>query len=62
MPNVYVYAFERPVEKKRELVKNITEATCKAYDVSPDSVIVYIFDVPKENAAHAGVLISDSEC
>ncbi len=62
MPNVYVYAFERPVEKKREIVKRITAATCEAYDVTPESVIVYIFDVPKENAAHAGILVSDSEC
>ena len=53
MPNVYVYAFERPIEKKRKIVKSITEATCKAYDVAPETVCVYIFDVPKENAAHA---------
>ena len=62
MPNVYVYAFERPIEKKREIVKSITDATCKAYGVPPEAVIVYIFDVPKENAAHAGILVSDSEC
>ena len=62
MPNVYVYAFERPIEKKRQIVKSITEATCKAYDVPPETVCVYIFDVPKENAAHGGVLESDREC
>ncbi len=61
MPIVYVYGFERPVEKKREIVKGITEATCKAYDVPPETVAVYIFDVPKENAAHAGILESDRE-
>lgn len=61
MPIVYVYGFERPVEKKREIVKGITEATCKAYDVPPEIVTVYIFDVPKENAAHGGVLESDRE-
>ena len=61
MPVVYVYGFERPVEKKRKIVKGITEATCDAYDVPPEAVVVYIFDVPKENAAHGGVLVSDSE-
>ena len=61
MPIVYVYGFERPVEKKREIVKGITEATCKAYDVPPEIVTVYIFDVPKENAADGGVLESDRE-
>jgi 4-oxalocrotonate tautomerase len=62
MPNVYIYAFERPIEKKRQIVKSITEATCKAYNVPPETVCIYIFDVPKENAAHGGILVADSEC
>ena len=61
MPEIHVYAFERSIEKKREIVKGITEATCKAYGVSPEIVTVYIFDVPKENAGHAGVLEADRE-
>ena len=59
MPVVYVYGFERPIEKKREIVKGITEATCKAYDVPPEIVTVYLFDVPRENAGHGGILESD---
>ncbi len=59
MPVIYVYGFERPVEKKRQIVKSITEATCAAYDVEPETVTVYLFDVPKGNAAHGGVLVSD---
>ncbi len=59
MPVIYVYGFERPMEKKREIVKSITEATCAAYDVPPETVTVYLFDVPKENAAPGGVLVSD---
>ena len=61
MPVIHVYGFERPAKKKREIVKGITEATCKAYDVSPDIVTVYLFDVPKENAAHGGELVTDTE-
>jgi 4-oxalocrotonate tautomerase len=61
MPVIYVYAFERPIEKKREIVKGLTEVTCKAYDVPPETVTVYLFDVPKENAAHGGVLVADAE-
>lgn len=61
MPNIYVYGFERPIEKKRELVKGLTEATCKAYDIPPEIVTVYVFDVSKENAAHGGILESDRE-
>ena len=61
MPIIHVYAFERSLEQKREIVQGITEVTCKAYDVPPEIVTVYIFDVPKENAAHAGVLASEAE-
>lgn len=61
MPVIYVYGFERPVEEKRQIVKGITDATCEAYDVPPETVTVYIFDVPRENAAHGGVLVSDTE-
>ena len=61
MPVIHVYGFERSVEKKREIVKGITEATCKAYDVSPEIVTVYLFDVPKENAGHVGKLVIDTE-
>ncbi len=61
MPIIHVYGFERPVEKKRQIVRSITEATCEAYDVPPETVTVYIFDVPKENAAHSGELVHDTE-
>jgi len=61
MPVIYAYAFERSIEKKREIVKGLTEVTCKAYDVPPETVTVYLFDVPKENAAHGGVLFADAE-
>ena len=61
MPTIHVYGFERPIEKKRKIVEGITEATCKAYGVTPEIVGVYIFDVPRENAAHGGVLASEAE-
>ena len=61
MPVISVYGFERPVEEKRQIVKGITDATCEAYDVPPETVTVYIFDGPRENAAQGGVLVSDTE-
>ena len=61
MPIIYVYGFERPVEKKRQIVKGITDATCEAYGVPPETGTVYIRDVPKEHAAHGGVLVSDMD-
>lgn len=59
MPFIHVYGFERPVEKKRELAKELTAAMCKVYGVAPEIVTVYMFDVPKSNAAHAGILEFD---
>ncbi len=61
MPVIHVYAYERSQEKKRQLVKEVTEAVCRSYAVEPEIVTVYIFDVPKENAAHGGVLASDAD-
>ena len=59
MPIVYLYAFKRPVARKRKVVKGLTDAVAKAYGVPKEIVTVYLFDVPRENAAHFGVLASD---
>ena len=62
MPFIHVYAYEgRTIDQKRRLVKGITEATCAAYGVPPETVHVYIFDQKKSDAAHAGVLASDED-
>lgn len=61
MPVIHVYGYPRSVEKRRELVRGITEATCKAYEVAPEIVTVYIHDVAKDHAGHAGVLASDDD-
>ena len=61
MPIVYVYGLEgRSIERKRRLVKGVTEAVCDAYDVPADIVTVYLFDQPPENCGHGGVLVADS--
>lgn len=61
MPIVYLYGFKRPIAKKRQVVKRLTDAVVKSYDVPKEIVTVYIFDVPRENAAHFGVLVSDHD-
>lgn len=60
MPFVHVYAYDgRTVDQKRALVRGVTDAICRAYDVEPETVQVYIFDHPRDSAAHAGVLAID---
>jgi|ETN01SMinimDraft_4_1059930.scaffolds.fasta_scaffold434780_1 4-oxalocrotonate tautomerase len=60
MPIVTVAALEgRNVDQKRSLVKDVTEAVIKNYNVAPDSVTIIIQDLSKENLAQAGKLKLD---
>jgi len=60
MPEVYVYAVEgRSLEQKRALVKDITEAVAKNFNVGADAVMVQIVESSKENKAKGGVLFSE---
>ena len=60
MPLVTMKTLEgKTVEQKRALVKDITEAVVKNFEVSPTSVTIDIVDYSKENLASAGVLFAD---
>ena len=60
MPEIYVHAIEgRSIEQKRALVKDITDAVVKHFDVAPDRVMVQIVESPRHNKAKGGVLFSD---
>jgi 4-oxalocrotonate tautomerase len=60
MPTVVVEADEgRTVEQKRGLVRDITEAVCKNFDVPPQSVTILIHEQKKENRGKAGKLAID---
>ncbi|MFC2011078.1 2-hydroxymuconate tautomerase [Chloroflexota bacterium] len=61
MPFVIIEAFEgRTVEQKRGLVKDVTEAICKNFEVNPDAVSILIHELKRENLGKAGKLTSDS--
>lgn len=61
MPLVTVKAVEgKTIEQKRGLVKDITEAVVKNFKTEPESVIVDIVDLSRENVAKAGKLFADS--
>ena len=60
MPTVIIEADEgRTVEQKRGLVKDITDAVCRNFKVSPDSVTIFIHEGKKENRGKAGKLAID---
>lgn len=56
---IKVFAFPRPVEKRREAARTLSAAATAATGWAGKDVIVYFFDVAPDAAAHAGVLQSD---
>ena len=61
MPTVSVVALEgRTVEQKRALVKDITEAVVKNFNVNSEQVTVVIHEITTENIAKDGKLFLDS--
>ena len=60
MPVVTIEAKEgRTVEQKRGLVKDVTDAVCRNFNVGPELVTIFIHEVKKENMGKAGKLASD---
>ena len=60
MPLVTVKAKQgRTIEQKRALVKDITEAVVKNFNVPPEAVMIDIVDYSEENLAKAGQLFID---
>lgn len=60
MPLVVVNADEgRTIEQKRGLVKDITEAVCKNFNVKPETVSILIREGKKENRGKGGKLAID---
>jgi 4-oxalocrotonate tautomerase len=60
MPEVYVHAVAgRSLDQKRALMKDITDAVVKNFDVPADAVLVEIVETAKENKAKGGALFSE---
>jgi 4-oxalocrotonate tautomerase len=60
MPEVYIHAIEgRTKEQKRALIKDITDAVVKNFDVTADAVLVEIIESSRDNKAKGGVLFSE---
>ncbi|HXP30078.1 MAG TPA: tautomerase family protein [Stellaceae bacterium] len=60
MPEIVIYAMEgRTIDQKRALVKDITGAVVRHFEVDPEAVIVQIVEAPKTSKARGGVLFSE---
>jgi len=49
----------RDLEKKREIVKEVTDTLTRVMNIAPESVWVILEEVPKEHWGAAGALASD---
>jgi 4-oxalocrotonate tautomerase len=60
MPEVYIHAVEgRTKDKKRSLIKDVTDAVVKNFGVTADAVLVEIVETSRDNKAKGGVLFSE---
>ena len=60
MPEVFIYAIEgRTLDQKRGLVKDITDAVVRNFNVTADAVMVQIVESPKTSKAKGGKLFSE---
>jgi 4-oxalocrotonate tautomerase len=60
MPEIVVYAIEgRSLDQKRGLVKDITDAVVRNFDVPAEAVVVQIVESAKSSKAKGGILFSE---
>ena len=60
MPFVEIVGPEEiDIDKKREMVKKVSEIVAEAYDLPTMSLSVIVQGLPDENVAYGGQLISD---
>jgi len=60
MPQVTIKCVEgRTIDQKRGLVKDITEAFIKHFDVGGDHLVIEIIEFSRDNLARAGQLFID---
>ena len=60
MPHIMIFMRQgRTVEQKREMVKGITEVMVRTIGAKPEQVSVIINELPDQNLAREGTLLSD---
>jgi len=61
MPVIRIEMFKRTLEKKRELVKELTDSFVKTCGGSKEAIKILITEVDKEDWSSGGILTSDKE-
>jgi 4-oxalocrotonate tautomerase len=62
MPEIVIYLAEgRAPDKKRALMKDITDAVVRNFGVNPEAVVVQIVESPKTDKMKGGVPFSERQ-
>jgi len=61
MPVITVSGPALSLEKKRELVKDLTEAASKIMDIPKEAFVVLVSENPQENVGVGGMLLADKK-
>ena len=62
MPEIVIYLAEgREPDKKRALMKDITDAVVKNFGVNPEAVVVQIVESPKADKMKGGLLFTERQ-
>ena len=62
MPRIIVQSIAgRSVDQKRELARRLTDVVIDVYRVEPDTVTIFLEEVPPENFARSGTLALDRD-
>jgi 4-oxalocrotonate tautomerase len=62
MPEIVIYLAEgRESDKKRSLMKDITDAVVKNFGVNPEAVVVQIVESPKADKMKGGLLFTERQ-
>ena len=62
MPHISVHTLKQPdLDKKRELVKKITDVVAEVYGVPREAVSIEIMENEPQNISRGGTLIADRE-
>lgn len=60
MPEILVHIVEgRTPEAKKALMKDITDAVVKHFNVAPERVVVQIVESPKDSKSRGGIPFSE---
>jgi 4-oxalocrotonate tautomerase len=59
MPTIFFYGPELEVEKKRELIKDFTEAASKATGIDQSAFVVYLRNSKPDEVGVGGKLLSE---